>query len=370
MRTLFSDRAFFSLFVTQFLAAFNDNLFKNLVVMWLTFEVAKGAVWVTAAAALFVLPFVLFSPIAGQLADRWPRHWLIRITQTAEIGIMALAVAGFWLESPYLLMGTLFLMGFQSTLFGPVKYAVLPHFFEGERLLAVNSWWSAGTFVAIVLGTLAGTGGWLMDAPVEKLMAVSLLVSLLVAWAAWRVPPVVAADPKLMLCWRPLAALMETLRFARAHHAWSVMLAVSGFWMVGAMILSQIPLMAETLGSPEYTLWLLLLFAAGVGAGALLAWQLNRERLRLEWTGRWYVLMALELGALLWSWPDQPWIGWPVFALLAATGGMMVVPLYVWLQRMVEDEQRGRVFAALNVLNALFMVAGTGSLMAWHLIGL
>ncbi len=373
MSALFSDRAFVSLFATQFLAAFNDNLFKNLLVMWLTFSASinNPGVWVTAAAGIFVLPFVLFSPLAGQLADKWPRHVLIRVTQTAEVAIMGLAMIGFGLNSPWLLLLALFLMGLQSTLFGPVKYSILPHFFSGARLLAVNSWWSGGTFVAIVLGTLVGTGGWLLDgAPVALLMGVSLVFSLLGAWSAWRVPPAPAAQPALKLRWHLFAALWESLRWARRHAAWGVMLAISGFWMVGAMILSQIPLMASALGSPRHTVWLLLLFVIGIGLGALLAWWWNRKTLHLEWTARWYGLMALWLSVLLWAWPDQPVLWWPAFFLLAVTGGVMVVPLYVWLQRSVEDGFRGRLFAALNVLNALFMVAGTGSLMIWHLLGL
>jgi len=372
MKSLFSNRAFVSLFATQFLAAFNDNLFKNLLVMWLTFSVQldNTSVWVTAAAALFVLPFMLFSPIAGQLADKWPRHVLIRVTQTAEVGIMAVAVIGFWLQSPSLLLGVLFLMGLQSTLFGPVKYSVLPHFFHGERLVAVNSWWSGGTFVAIVLGTLAGTGGFLLQGAVEKLMAVAVLVSLLGAWAAWRVPAVPAASPDLPLQWHILKALRAMLRtFQYQGLAW-VMVAISGFWMVGAMVLSQIPLMAETLGSPGYTLILLLLFAAGIGVGAALAWYWNRDSLHLGWTGLWYGLIAGLLGILVWAWPQLPWVWWPAFTLLAVVGGVMVVPLYVWLQRKIEDRLRGRLFAALNVLNALFMVVGTGGLMVWHLMGL
>lgn len=369
MKHLLTSRSFQSLFWTQFLAAFNDNFFKNLLVMWLTFSsgLPYSNVLVTAAAGIFILPYVFFSPLAGQLADKYPKHLLIRITQGAEVGIMGCALAGFALESAGLLLFTLFLMGMQSTLFGPVKYSILPDLFQGSELVAVNSWWTGGTFVAIVLGTLAGTGGYLLteNDSISMMLAV-LAVSGIGFLAALFVPAVSGSNPHLKLNWHVWRAFLNALRFARYHHGWWVMLAISGFWMLGAMVLSQVPLMAETLNAPEYTLWLLLLFACMMGLGAACAYLLNRKTLRLKWTGIWYGVLIIALLMLIWAWPHTPSIWWAAFAVLAFVGGLLVVPLYVWLQKNVDAQVRGRVFATLNVLNALFMIAGAIGLMLWH----
>lgn len=369
MKHLLTSRPFQSLFWTQFLAAFNDNFFKNLLVIWLTFSsgVAHKGVLVTAAAGIFILPYVLFSPLAGQLADKYPKHLFIRMTQGAEIGIMGLALLGFASESIGLLLFALFLMGLQSTLFGPVKYSILPDFFQGADLVAANSWWTGGTFVAIVLGTLAGTGGYLLvEGAVWPLMGLAVAVSVMGFLTTLFVSEAAAGNPQLTIRWYLWHGFKETLRFARGHHSCPVMLAISGFWMLGAMVLSQIPLMAEALGNPEYTLWLLLLFAAMMGLGAGMAYLLNRKRLHLHWTKYWYALLGMDVMILISAWPELPQIWWPAFALLALLGGVMVVPLYVWLQQCVDADMRGRIFAALNVLNALFMVFGTGLLMLWH----
>ena len=259
----------------------------------------------------------------------------------------------------------------QSTLFGPVKYSVLPRFFEGERLVAVNSLWNGSTFVAILLGTIIGTGGFLMQHALVVLISLSLGVAILGAVAAWRVPPLPAPQGAVQatpMTWQPVRALWRILKFARAHRAWPVMLAISVFWMVGAMILTQIPLMARTLGGAEHTLMLLLVFTVSVGIGVAGAWWLNRRQLHVAWTLLWLVLLALWGGLLLISWPQWPAGWWSAFIMLAVTGGLMVVPLYVWLQRHTDETHRGRIFAALNVLNALAMIFGALILMGYHAV--
>lgn len=361
------QRAFWSLFTVQFLGALNDNLFKNLLVMWLTFEATlphKG-VWVSAAAGIFILPFVVLSPLAGQLADSLPKHRLIRWIKGSEVFIMALGVLGFILASPWLLLMVLFLMGAQSALFGPVKYSILPDFFRDEDLVAVNSWWSGSTFVAILLGTLAGTAGYAHWGAQPWLAGV--LVISMVGWlAALRVPPVAAAARTLRLQWNPWRAVGISLRFARSHHAWPIMLSISLFWMLGGIVLSQIPLMAEALGTPASAAWLLMTFAIALSIGSGLAYVLHREHIHLPWAWWAQAAATLALTGVWLAFPEHNTLWWALFALAALAGGLWIVPLYVWLQRYTDAAHRGQLFAALNVMNALFMVLGAGLAMGWH----
>lgn len=361
------QRAFWSLFAVQFLGAVNDNLFKNLLVMWLTFSatVPHKGVWVSAAAGVFILPFVLISPLAGQLADSLPKHRLIRWIKAGEIFIMLLGVAGFLLSSPWLLLLVLFLMGAQSALFGPVKYSILPDFFHGADLVAANSWWSASTFLAILLGTLAGTAGYAHWGLQPWLSGV--LVLAFTGWLAslW-VPATPAASQSVPIQWNPWRAIRDSLLFARNHHAWPIMLSISLFWMVGGVVLSQIPLMAEAIGTPAGAAWLLMTFALALTLGAAIAYVLHRRaiHLGLAWGAQRVTLLAL-LGVWL-AFPHYQVVWWGLFALAALAGGLWIVPLYVWLQRWTDPAHRGQLFAALNVMNALFMVVGAGLAMAWH----
>ena len=363
------QRAFWSLFTVQFLGALNDNLFKNLLVMWLTFEATlphKG-VWVSAAAGIFIVPFVILSPLAGQLADSVPKHHLIRWIKAGEVVIMALGAVGFMLSSFVLLLGVLFLMGAQSALFGPVKYSILPDFFSGDDLLAVNSWWSGSTFVAILLGTLAGTLGYAHWGVQPWLITTAVLAGL--GWvAALFVPALPPAERRIRLQWNPWQAVLACLRYARRHHAWPILLSVSLFWMLGGIVLSQIPLMADILGTPNSAAWLLLTFVLALALGAGLAYWLHRSciRLALAWGAQGVTVVAL--GGVWVAFPQLEMVWWGLFALAALSGGLWVVPLYVWLQRYTDAAHRGQMFAALNIMNALGIALGAGLAMVWHVL--
>ncbi|WP_029933405.1 MFS transporter [Thiomicrospira pelophila] len=380
---------FFALFVVQFLGAFNDNLFKNALVILITYRLlhdSNSALTITLAAGLFILPFFLFSPWGGQLADRWDKVWLMRKIKLAEILIMLLGSLAFFSGDIGFMLAVLFLLGVQSAFFGPIKYSILPEQVDAERLMQANAWFSGSTFAAILLGTLLG--GFLILGDQGLLWVSAIMISFaLIGYAASRQvdsAPHPEAVTLNQAWWSPYREVFKGFGDGRGF----IVVSISFFWFIGASLLSQFPVWVKDYlyADEQVAVLFMALFALGFGLGAwLINWHLA-GRTRLRYQPYLLALMALALADALWATsavnvPEQllNWreylSQWPgnrvVFDLLwlAILGGAYCVPLYTQLQRQVPETQRARAFALNNVMNALFMVLSALAIMAGYMLG-
>jgi len=380
---LLKEKRFGPLFGTQFLGAFNDNLYKNALVVLLTFQAAQ---WTTIpvellgnlAAGLFILPFFLFSATAGQLADKYDKAMLARLSKLLEISIMGIAIVGFALHSLAWLLAALFLLGLQSTQFGPVKYAILPQHLHEDELVGGNALIEAGTFVAILVGTLAGG---LLAGSVEQPMWIAvggLAVAVLGYLYSRGIPAAPPPAPELKVNWNPLTETWRSIAFARGNRTvFLSILGISWFWLYGALFLAQFPAYTKNvLGGGETMVTLLLaIFTVGIGAGSLLCERMSGKHVEIGLVPFGSIGLTLfgidlyfaspvglvgttahELTALL----SLPAIWRVLFDLLmlGVFGGFFIVPLYALVQTRSEISHRARIIAANNILNALFMVVG------------
>jgi len=377
---LLASRRLLPFFCVQFLGAVNDNLFKNALVILVAYRATQSStateIIVTIATALFILPYFLFSATAGQLADKYAKAGLVRIVKLWEVGVMVLAAAGFALANTAFLLGILFFLGVQATFFGPVKYGILPELLAPDELMAGNALVEAGTFLAILIGTIAG--GLLILAPYGIVtVTATLLVFAVAGWAAsLAIPRTASAAPGLRLSWNIATETWAILRHVqeRRELLWPI-LGISWFWAVGVGYLAQFPNYAkDVLGANNEVVTLFLtLFSVGIGVGSMLCGKLQKGEINarlVPWGGFAMALFALDLSfAGAGARSDAPLVGvlsflgvaghWRiVFDLFAIAlgGGIFVVPLYAIMQARSEEQQRARVVAANNVLNALSMV--------------
>jgi hypothetical protein len=382
---LLRERRFAPFFWTQFLGAGNDNIYKNALIIFVAFEAAQmtsldANALVNLAGAVFIAPFMLFSASAGQLADKFEKSRLIRWIKILEIAIMAIGLAGFWQRDLVLLFTALALMGVHSTLFGPVKYAILPQNLSSEELVGGNGLVEMGTFVAILLGTIAGG---LLVAIHPGGPVIAGVVSIIVAVAGYLVsraiPAVPSVSPDLELNWNPFTETWKNLCFAQRNRVvWLSMLGISWFWFYGAIFLAQLAgFSREVLGGNEHVVtFLLAAFSVGVGAGSLLCEKLSGRKIELglvPFGAIGLTLFAIDLWlasrglsarqlAGLGEFLDRP-AHWHVaidLVLIGLFGGFYIVPLYALIQERSEPSHRSRIIAANNILNALFMVASAG----------
>ncbi|MFO1398207.1 MAG: MFS transporter [Burkholderiales bacterium] len=382
---LLRERRFAPFFWTQFLGAANDNVYKNALVIFVAYHAAARSALdantlVNLAAGLFILPFVLLSATAGQLADKYEKSRVIRYIKLFEIAIMAVGLAGFALSSLALLFVALALMGVHSSLFGPVKYAILPQHLATEELVGGNGLVEMGTFVAILLGTIAG--GVLVAIPgVGPVLAGAAAIAVAVAgWLVSRAIPVTpAVAPALVINWNPFTETWRNLRFAYGTRVlWLSMLGISWFWFYGATFLTQFPNFAkDTLGGNEHVVtFLLALFSIGIGAGSLLCERLSGRKVEIglvPFGSLGLTLFAVDLFFATRDMHAHELVGiaaflgepahWRVVAdllLIGLFGGFYIVPLYALIQERSDPAYRSRIIAANNILNALFMVASAG----------
>ena len=379
---LLNSKRFLPLFVTQFLGALNDNIYKNALVIFIAFTIAdqteiESSILVIIAGGLFILPYFLFSATAGQLADRYEKSILIRRIKLMEILIMGLAVVGFITQSLMMLMTVLFFMGMQSTFFGPLKYGILPQHLKLHELTGGNGLVQMGTYIAILGGTIIG--GALIALDNYGIAIVSIIV-LGVAFGGWFVsryiPVADAADETLTIDWNFLSQTIYILRYVISEKGIFVaIIAISWFWFIGATYLSLVPTYTRDIlmGNELVTTGLLTAFSIGIGSGSLICEKLSSGKIEpglvpigalgltifaidLFFIGTPAVggQMAMELSEFL----REP-IHWRVLfdlTMIGFFGGIYIVPLYAMVQHRANEQLRARVIAATNILNALFMV--------------
>lgn len=391
---LLGKRRFLPLFVVQFLAAFNDNVFKNSMLLLLAYRAAsetESGFIINLGAGLFILPFLLFSQLAGQLCDKYEKSKIMRLIKVAEIAIMAMGAVGFFTGNKVLLFATLFFMGCRSAIFGPVKYSILPQHLKETELIAGNSLVEMGTFLAILVGTIAG--GMLAGAgDVRVISAVIIGTATLGYLAARSVPEAPATSPGLRMNWNIVTETGSLWKLAKEKEGiFNSILGISWFWYFGATILTQMPTFAKhTLGGNEGVVTLLLaVFSISIGVGSVLCERLSRGEIELGLVPIGAAGMTLFICDLFFVnyapvVAGQPLISvseflaagftsWRILfdlAMFGITSSLFIVPLYALIQHRSDEKTRSRVIAANNVFNAIFMVASAGITMAFFKAGL
>jgi 1-acyl-sn-glycerol-3-phosphate acyltransferase len=382
---LLRQRRFGPFFGVQFLGAMNDNLFKQALVILLAYQTASFTAMSSdtlqnLAQALFVLPFFLFSATAGQIADKYEKSRLITVTVAIELACMALGTVGLLTQSLPLLLVSLFLGGVQSTLFGPVKYAILPQHLREEELVGGNGLVEMGTSVAILAGMMVG--GWMVTQPGWGVAGVGILTMAVSAAGialSRAIPDAPAADPSLRVNWNPFTETWRNLEFARRNRTvFLSILGISWFWFYGSMLVTQFPNLSKNIlhGSEHVVTLLLIVFSIGIGVGSLLCERLSGHKVELglvPFGSIGLTLFGLDLGlsASQQFIIEKEGIGeflrnpshWRLVADLAGIGlfgGFYIVPLYALIQSRSEASHRSRIIAANNILNAVFMVAAAG----------
>jgi 1-acyl-sn-glycerol-3-phosphate acyltransferase len=378
---LLGQRRFAPFFVTQFLGALNDNIFRNGLVILVTFQGVLVAGMnqselANVAGALFILPFFLFSATAGQLADKYEKSMLMRRIKLLEITLMIIAAIAFASGSYVALLLVLFLMGCQSTLFGPVKYAYLPQQLASDELIGGNALVEAGTYIAIILGLIVGGATVAVSPDSQVLLGGSLVAVAVVGYlASRRVPKTRAVDPGLSINWNAWSETWRIVGYARERRdVFLAILGISWFWFFGSAMTLQLP--AYTLvilnGNESITTSLLVSFAVGVGLGSLLCERMSGHRIELGLVPFGSIGLSLFAIDLYFAQPIAAltsvtsigeFISRPgslrVLAdvlFLGAFGGFYSVPLYALIQQRSERKHLSRIIAANNIINAVFMV--------------
>ena len=377
---LMRTRRFLPLFATQFLGAFNDNLYKSAMVIMVTYAIysdeTKEATFNAIAGGLFILPFFLFSALAGQLADSTDKARIIRIVKTVEIVIMVGGAAGLVLHNIPLLLAALFAMGVHSSVFGPIKYAILPQHLRRDEVLGGTGLVEAGTYGAILLGTIAGG---LLGRNHYEIAAIGVLAVAALGWLTGRmVPPAPpeADAPPLKMDWHIIRASIRlvnaTLHIPRLFLA---IAAISFFWSMGAILAAQFPPLVKNVlhANEEVATAFLAIFSIGVALGSVLI-RLLAGRVAAKYAPAAAIAMGLFVLHLYWNVLDWPvtsgplldlktfavirqaeWVMFDLFGV-AVAGGMFVVPLYAFLTTTVPKSETARTVAANNIVNSGAMV--------------
>jgi len=381
-RLLF-ERRFGPFFTAQALAAFNDNLFKNVLIILATYQTAaytsmRPELLTNVAAGLFILPYVLFSGIAGQLSDRFDQARVMKVVKAIEIGIMAMAGVGFAAHNIGILLGALFLMGVHSTFFSPAKYGYLPQVLRNTELVGGNALVEMGTFLAILLGTLVA-GLLAAHGDLTFIVAATVLVAILGFVASLGIPSHVATEPNLRIDWNLWTSTWANIKVARESRVvFLSILGISWFWFYGAVVLAQLPIYCkEALGGGEEVVTLMLvLFSAGVGIGSLLCERLSGHKVEIGlvpfgsigltvfavdlfmMTPTVPVATALTAGEFLQT-PNAIRLSVDL-GLIGVFGGFYIVPLYALVQQRARKSAMSRVISTNNIMNAVFMVVAAG----------
>ena len=388
---LLGQRRFAPFFWVQFLGAGNDNVFKFAFTVMITYQLQVS--WLPPAmaglviGALFILPFLIFSATSGQLADKYPKEALIRFVKSLEIAIMVFAGYGFLQQNVPVLLACVFLMGLHSTLFGPVKFAYLPQHLNERELTGGNGMVEMGTFVAILLGNVAG--GLLIAIPgvgATYVTAACLGLAVLGRVLAQAVPSSPATDPGLTINWNPVTETWRNLKLAHENIAvYRSLLGISWMWFFGAVFLSQFPSFARDVlhGNEQVASLLLVVFSIGIGIGALLCEMLSKRHVEIGLVPLGAIGMSVFSNDLYFASRGLPpatlltltqflsapahWRVLADLALLSLFAGIYSVPMYALIQIRSQPTHRARIIAANNILNALFMIVsalGVGVLLS------
>jgi MFS family permease len=391
--TLMQELRFRPFFFTQFLGAFNDNVFKTALITLVAFHASSlsnidGRTLATLLPGLFILPYFLFSSTAGQIADKFEKSRIIRYVKIFEICIMLFASTGFFLHNIALLAIALFMMGMHSTIFGPVKYSYLPQHLKEKELIGGNGMVEMGSFVAILLGQVLGA--WLAAQSNHEIITsiAVLVIALMGYWTSCGVPISPAADVMLKINWNPITETYRNIKFIWQHQTiWLAIIAISWFWFYGATLLAQFPSLARNVlyGDESVFILLLTIFSLGIGIGSLMCEKLSKGRVELGlviFGAIGLTLFGLDLyyssTSIHESLNNKAFFDYLAFvskhydthgqiiltywrlltdiALIGFFGGLYIVPLYALIQTRSESSHQSRVIAANNILNALFMV--------------
>ncbi|HBN22468.1 MAG TPA: MFS transporter [Holosporales bacterium] len=384
---LLKTKRFLPLFITQFLGAFNDNAFKNAFLIWFTYDVAVTAglnapMMSSLAAGLFVLPFLLFSATAGQCADKYEKSWLAQKVKLAEIFLMLLCALFFFMGSVYGLLLTLFLMGVQSTFFGPLKYSLLPEHLKDDELISGNGLIESGTFLSILFGTIFG-GITIRTTYGIELLSFFIISFSIMGWlSSLAIPKSPIGDKSLKIGWNIISETKTIIGYARVEPTvWLSIIGISWFWLIGATFLAQFPTYTKMIlgGNEEIVTTLLSIFSIGIGIGSLLCNKFLKGKIdgRLVPWGAFgmtfgFALLVLSSHFYLKTLSVEPTHLLGIIDFLNASfystlilislftislcAGLYIVPLYAIIQHRSEDKYLSRIVAANNVMNSLFMV--------------
>ncbi|MEK9658264.1 MAG: MFS transporter [bacterium] len=378
--SLLKSQRFVPLFIVQFLGAFNDNVFKHALVIWLSYQAItysdlNAEKMISLAAGLFILPFFLFSATAGKLADKYEKSRLIRHIKWVEIVLMIAATVAFYAHSVTGLMIILFGLGTQSSFFGPLKYGILPEHLRKTELISGNAWISSATFLAILLGTL--TGGLLILAQngIGIISSIILTCSIIGYLSSLAIPHTQAQDSRLNISLNIFKETSTILKQAKKDPLiWLCIIGISSFWFLGATLLSQIPIYCKNIlnADEQIVILLLVLFSLGIGVGSLSCNRLLKGKINAKFT-LLSVLVTSLFGLDLYlvsqqmitstapflftdlSLSLQQWRVLVDITIVAMAGGVYVVPLYAILQQQAEQTQKARTIAATNIINAIMM---------------
>jgi MFS family permease len=387
---LLAKRRFLPLFVTQFLGAFNDNLFKTAMVLFVTYELYSDpdveSAFSALATGLFILPFFLLSALSGQLADTRDKARIIRLVKTAEIGIMIVGAAGLWLSLTPVMLAAVLAMGIHSTFFGPIKYAILPQHLDKDEVLAGTGLVEAGTYIAILAGTI--TAGF-----ISGHTAAYVVLGIAVAgwFAARQVPPAppLGETPPLdfHIVRASIRLVSATMHIPRLFLA---ICAISFFWMIGSVLVIEFPPLVKNVFTADEKVASLFLavFSVGVAIGSIIINRMLGSAVSARYAPASVIAMGvctLFMYAVAHNWQglpdgqlydlasfiDHPGAYMVVLALLAVavTGGMFVVPLYAFLTTTVAKDQTARTVAANNIVNSGAMVGGALMVMGLTAVG-
>lgn len=380
--TLFRRRAFNSMFFTQFFGAFNDNVFKQALILMLTYSAAvklgmEVSLLNNLAALLFILPFFLFSALAGQIADKYEKSWLTRWIKLIEIIIMIIAAIGLIYEIYWLLFLALFLTGTQSTFFGPIKYAYLPEAMHKDELVGANGLFQTSTSLAILTGMM--TAGVLTQLYFSEywLSVLTVMIAILGYLAARQIPVTTVHDPHLKIDWNIFRTSFDIIKYLHSLPLlFFIIMGNSWFWFYGATFLTQTPEVTKSIlhGDESVVIFLLTLFSVGTAIGSLLCKTLTKNQVSFKLLpvgifGLSFFAIALyfSLNTLqiqsdvplalteLWQMDGVHWVFAELF-FLGLSGGLYIVPLYTSMQAYAPVEHRSRIVGANNIFNAIYMV--------------